>query len=493
MIKYDFFDFTNDGSFITKDDGYGDVETIEHDGFTYDYVGVYKRDRHVRFYDREEIEDGKMYAVSFIKPTKPDLTASKGKTYTFQFVVKYMKNAGHLDIPHARMTFKDNGGYVDMSSATQLLKNQVDGKSAWITASSFTNESGAANSGVLVGDTYDISCFALYDSENINPYEGAGTVKVAVKIGDMKKSFEYSYTADNPIRSANYVGLGGYGKSGEFYAYRVYDRALTDEEINQNHFADLAKFYRFDPSDIETLFDMPDYLFEPAYEKTLEMSVDAEISVAEGQAAFKKILNDAVAWSKLEFKTPTGLSGTLAEELKTLVDTLTWDNYKDKADPAAEAQAAYDKFVNENIQNGFYNTMYTTDGLIFRADFFDATENDYLTGNPAQTLATLKYAGQVSDYTKFIKYAARTNFTLNGCYTTSPDKSWFFEDFNRDYLITTGSPSVQWARNEFNLRLEAACDGKDIDIKISDDQKSATVTYKKGGRSGRCKDLQLLY
>ena len=59
LIKYDFFGFTNDGSFITKDDGYGDVETIEHDGFTYDYVGVYKRDRHVRFYDREEIETEK--------------------------------------------------------------------------------------------------------------------------------------------------------------------------------------------------------------------------------------------------------------------------------------------------------------------------------------------------------------------------------------------------------------------------------------------------
>lgn len=997
VIKYDFFDFTNDGSVITTADGYGGVYKIEKAGYTYDGVGVYKRDRHVRFYDQEEIEDGKMYATSYMQPTKPDLTASKGKTYTFQFVVKYAKNAGHLDLPHARMTFKNNGGYIDMASATQLLQQKVNDANAWISTSTFTNESGAANSGVLVGDTNYISCFALYDSENLNPYSGAGTVKVAVEIGDMKKSFEYSYTADNPI-SAGYVGLGGYGKSGEFYAYRAYDRVLTDDEIKQNHFADLAKFYQFAPSDIETLFAMPDYLFEPAYEKTLEMSVDAEISVAEGQAAFKKILDDAVenalatlrdsyyvtnglvfradffdattddsfsgnpsklfaadkyagtkadyekfvkystntnmgfhggysatsdaswifedvsrnykvntastelryvrsefdllldaacegkditidysaskpvvtymqngqevgevtyeqyaksstaglyqkaratflkelkqmlvdayanlpaypktlmgaattagaenlitenddgsvdviyggateadklvytfkpitadktsafniflfyahtevqsewfrenkgfdgyftngiwaapaaaakfrngslsigyksyiyidnikatdgnalgdmsvqyvyssspaegtkipktdsmqwyvpfsrmtvktadsgvsftsskpyssldgfeksgtvseikvsntdvtdfvlwfdrtegnpgtgagraklgaiingidvprtyfpgdaedgaytlksyantftvgtagnanlyavriydraitsdeaksnhisdmmnyydfsvlsflsltdeqkewvaseiskltfesfkvadvfpaspdkevanayfenlvAWSKLEFKTPTGLSGTLAEELKTLVDTLTWDNYKDKADPAAEAQALYDEFVNENIQKNFYNTLYTTDGLIFRADFFDATENDYLTGDPSQTLATLKYAGQVSDYTKFIKYAARSSFTLNGCYTTSPDKSWFFEDFNRDYLKVVGTPSVQWARNEFNLRLEAACDGKDIDIKISDDQKSATVTYKKAGEA----------
>ncbi|MBE6695009.1 MAG: acetylxylan esterase [Ruminococcaceae bacterium] len=995
VIKYDFYDFTDDGSVITTADGYGGVYKIEKAGYTYGGVGVYKRDRHVRFYDQEETENGKMYAVSYMQPTKPDLTASKGKTYTFQFVVKYAKNAGHLDLPHARMTFKNNGGYIDMASATQLLQKKVNDANAWISTSTFTNESGAANSGVLVGDTNYISCFALYDSENLNPYSGAGTVKVAVEIGDMKKSFEYSYTADNPI-SAGYVGLGGYGKSGEFYAYRVYDRELTEAEIKQNHFADLAKFYRFDPSDIETLFDMPDYLFEPAYTNTLKLRVDADITVAEGQAAFKKILNEAVenalatlrdsyyvtdglvfradffdattddylvgntalltatkkyagtkadyekfikyassanmylsagysatkdtswlfedvtrnykvntgsaelryvrsefallldaacegkeitidysqakpvvtykqdgqvvgtvtyekyaqsstpslnakarktfldelkqmlvdayanlpaypktrmgaattagaenlitenddgsvgviyggateadklvytfkpitanktsafniylfyaytevetewfrskygydgffldgiwsqtvtsstfrngslslgyktsitlngmiagngsalsdmsiqyvysnspkmgsianqnsvqwymplsrltvgttsngltlsnaeqycaiqgfnattvsemklsntdvtdfvfwfdrtegnagtgagralfggiingtdiprkyfpgdaedgaytlvnraqginlgtggninlyamrvydrvinadevksnhisdmmnyydfsvlsflsltdeqkewviseiskltfesfkvadvfpaspdkeaanayfenlvAWSKLEFKTPTGLSGTLAEELQTLVDSLTWDNYKDKADPAAEAQAAYDKFVNENIQNGFYNTMYTTDGLIFRADFFDATESDYLTGNPTQTLATLKYAGQKSDYTKFIKYAARSTFTLDGCYTTSPETSWFFEDFNRDYLKNTGTPSVQWARNEFTLRLEAACEGKGIDIKISDDQKSATVTYTKAGEA----------
>ena len=51
------------------------------------------------------------------------------------------------------------------------------------------------------------------DANAKNPYAGDGIVKASVMIGDMKKSFEYSYTKYNPI-GFGYVGVGGSGQSG---------------------------------------------------------------------------------------------------------------------------------------------------------------------------------------------------------------------------------------------------------------------------------------
>ncbi|MBE6695011.1 MAG: acetylxylan esterase [Ruminococcaceae bacterium] len=340
LIKYDFYDFIDDGTTLTADDGYGSVTG-----------DVYKRDRHVRFYKAGEKENGNTYTLSYMNPTEPVLTASQGKTYTFQFVVKSLSGSGYLYVPQSRIELKrDAEGYVDMSEALQLLQKN----GALVKAESFTNESGALSSGVKPGETYHATVFGKYDSvsggvdANVNnPYVGDGAVKAAVMIGDMKKSFEYSYTKDNPI-STGYVAVGGAGQSGEFYAYRVYDRELTEAEIKQNHFADLAKFYRFEPSDIEKLFDLPEYLFDAAYENTLELKVDAAVSVAGGQAAFKKIVDDA------------------------------WIVFRD--------------------------SYYVTDGLVFRADFFDAKASDKLS---AET-------GVESDYDKFIKYRANSDMSITG-------------------------------------------------------------------------------
>ena len=77
LIKYDLYDFIDDGTTLTADDGYGSVTG-----------DVYKRDRHVRFYKADEKENGNTYTLSYMNPMEPVLTASQGKTYTFQFVVK---------------------------------------------------------------------------------------------------------------------------------------------------------------------------------------------------------------------------------------------------------------------------------------------------------------------------------------------------------------------------------------------------------------------
>ena len=46
--------------------------------------------------------------------------------------------------------------------------------------------------------------------------------------------------------STHYIGWGSAHKHMRMYAFRQYERVLSDAELLQNHFADLAKFYRLD-------------------------------------------------------------------------------------------------------------------------------------------------------------------------------------------------------------------------------------------------------
>ncbi len=63
----------------------------------------------------------------------------------------------------------------------------------------------------------------------------------------------YSYP-DLPYQN-NEVGSIGNGAALKIYAIRTYDCVLTAEEIRQNHFADLAGYYRFDLTFFELLND----------------------------------------------------------------------------------------------------------------------------------------------------------------------------------------------------------------------------------------------
>ena len=55
--------------------------------------------------------------------------------------------------------------------------------------------------------------------------------------------------------STHYIGWGTVHKHMKAYAFRQYDRVLTDAELLQNHFADLAKFYRLDLSGYNMMND----------------------------------------------------------------------------------------------------------------------------------------------------------------------------------------------------------------------------------------------
>ena len=55
----------------------------------------------------------------------------------------------------------------------------------------------------------------------------------------------YGGTATN-LNGTNYIGWGTPQSHIKLYAYRHYDRVLTDAELLQNHFADLCKWFRLD-------------------------------------------------------------------------------------------------------------------------------------------------------------------------------------------------------------------------------------------------------
>ena len=64
---------------------------------------------------------------------------------------------------------------------------------------------------------------------------------------------EGTYTGK--FNTTNYVGWGDSMEGGKVYAMRIYHNELTDAEIVQNHFADIAKFYRLDLSMLSLLSD----------------------------------------------------------------------------------------------------------------------------------------------------------------------------------------------------------------------------------------------
>ena len=65
-------------------------------------------------------------------------------------------------------------------------------------------------------------------------------------VGQIEAPYEVSGTKLD--YSTHYIGWGVAHKHMRAYAFRQYDRVLTDAEVMQNHFADLAKYYRLDLS-----------------------------------------------------------------------------------------------------------------------------------------------------------------------------------------------------------------------------------------------------
>ena len=121
----------------------------------------------------------------------------------------------------------------DVLLATWLLKNETDPKYVLAASSDMTYDYGevfALTQSILLKDGDDHYMLRTEDGlvGEINaPYNGSDA------------------TLDS---NTHYIGWGVAHEHMKMYAFRQYNRVLSEAEIAQNHFADLAKFYRLDLS-----------------------------------------------------------------------------------------------------------------------------------------------------------------------------------------------------------------------------------------------------
>ena len=100
---------------------------------------------------------------------------------------------------------------------------------------------------------------------NITPYslatvvdrgDGSGALSASLYFNGMQIGATETTTDSSPSTNiATQLGYSSANVQNRFYAVRYYDRALTAAEYAQNHFADLAKFYRLDVAMYDLLSD----------------------------------------------------------------------------------------------------------------------------------------------------------------------------------------------------------------------------------------------
>ena len=98
--------------------------------------------------------------------------------------------------------------------------------------------------------------------------------------GESKLDETFTYNADVPANHR--LTLISYGRvtSASYYAIRMYNRTLTDDEMTLNHFADIAKWYKLDIGAIVSL----------TTEKKLAIAEEFDTDVIGGSFAEREVL-----------------------------------------------------------------------------------------------------------------------------------------------------------------------------------------------------------
>ena len=81
----------------------------------------------------------------------------------------------------------------------------------------------------------------------------SGVVQITMDLEQDISNYYHSVTGVMSLNANNMLGYGNCAKDTQIYALRSYTRALTDLEKAQNHFADLAKWFRLDVADFAAI------------------------------------------------------------------------------------------------------------------------------------------------------------------------------------------------------------------------------------------------
>ena len=215
---------------------------------------------------------------------------------------------------------------------------------------------------------------------------------------------------DAVIAGTNYTGgLWSHGNTSaalRFYTFRIYNRSLTEAEQAQNHFADLAKWFKLDLTSLQLLSasDMA-----PVYAAVAAFGFDsdkADVQAAMVDAA-TKVVQDKFAdvnpdYLALAVEYGIDLSPLDIWPVGMLKNTYAFLNggYRDSNNVRADYEAAVAADVGSTMTPEEYNKLYALDGLVWAADFTatnkywgNAVSGTYTKANAVTLLNSYRWQG----------------------------------------------------------------------------------------------------
>lgn len=278
----------------------------------------------------------------------------------------------------------------------------------------------------------------------------------------------------------------GYNQTSKMamYAARAYSGTLTDEQIKQNHFADLAKWFRLDIGGFSKLSDSEK---AQVYDAVQAFTFDSDKAAV--QAAV-----DAVYYNR--FASLTDILGTLFATAKKyhldleifgmfpigylsntvkFLQTLQQADQAGTAGTADEIAAAYlaeqEKDINayanrSTLQAGDYDRLYVRNDLIAQFDFFstnqywnNASGGDFTTGTAAkkanyEAIGALRYSnhenadyggGAVKLEDGVMRFPAYTNSYFRYSTRINPNTSDTSSEITTEYVLKyAGQPKSEF-------------------------------------------------
>ncbi len=203
------------------------------------------------------------------------------KIYTAYFAenmvgkIIYMRDPEYYRVMQAPVVFEDGVMHIDWESDDAIYAYDEMGDKIY--------DSGASVS-VVHGPQYDKNSFVEvpYGTEGaMGPYFYAGTCDLGFFVGGE----QYMYKAGMKYTKSDAGWFGNYGNL-DTYAIRTYNCVLTDAEMRQNHFADLAGFYGLDLSSYALLSES-----DRAQLHSLLAAVPVGLSRGEGVAAYEEAIS----------------------------------------------------------------------------------------------------------------------------------------------------------------------------------------------------------
>lgn len=141
----------------------------------------------------------------------------------------------------------------------------------------------------------------------------------------------------------------GENKNISLYSYRIYNRVITADEIAKNHLADMYTFYDVSALDYATLDNegrafvdskVANWTLDTFTEKGTAPENSPEIK-AQAQAELDKYID----WTKIDYSAYDEMPARYKQYIKAAIEAISYDDYAEYADPAAQAQTDINTLV----------------------------------------------------------------------------------------------------------------------------------------------------